>query len=551
MIVAATMVFSLVARSLAQVQPGVSSPIPQQSPSHQNTGAGQTNVSFRSCLVLDWHDRVGWWGLDSVDGCAVTSDRKRLQEAAVVVFTPQFHEPDLPPPESDKLSGQVWAVIAHEAPTQLFPTDKLATSIIGIDMWSSHDPRSDWMDVYPSPSSEAWNRLDAVRRRPRRLGPEASTAVAQVRGTISVGVAISNCANSKTPRLPFVRRMLRRLELQWPAMWAAADLRGQCLGRQMDEDRVGQRAQLLETTMFSVGFENTFYPGYVTEKLIDAIAAGAVPLVMGGARFSDFVPRAMGDPLGSHPVFIDAAAFHSPEEAADYLGWLAETGKVDNYRPWLRCGNATGETGTDECAKRPKPAGWQLRRQESWPGTAGNLETGLGTDTGWPCLAADVVRCGMSGFSSVVNAGGPFGERPAQGLLRLMGRRPDERRETMQQLAGAGDRGLAEALRLPLERVRALDRPWLSDGADPTLAEFRAEQGTGQPLQGAVGPEEVLLDTGRCRCGTAEAWCIAREPERLRFGAAVSTAEHFRAWAIPTPDDGSCRPWPPAPHTET
>ena len=72
---------------------------------------------------------------------------------------------------------------------------------------------------------------------------------------------------------------------------------------------------LLSRYKFTIAFENTAYPGYVTEKVIDAIVAASVPVYMGAPDIVEELPA---------EAFIDARAFSSPEAIATYMEQMAE-----------------------------------------------------------------------------------------------------------------------------------------------------------------------------------------------------------------------------------
>ncbi|CAG7821812.1 unnamed protein product [Allacma fusca] len=61
---------------------------------------------------------------------------------------------------------------------------------------------------------------------------------------------------------------------------------------------------------FYLSFENTLCTDYVTEKFFNALATGMVPIVYGGANYSQHAPK------GS---YIDARSFSSMKELASYL----------------------------------------------------------------------------------------------------------------------------------------------------------------------------------------------------------------------------------------
>jgi hypothetical protein len=61
---------------------------------------------------------------------------------------------------------------------------------------------------------------------------------------------------------------------------------------------------------FSIAFENSYFPGYTTEKLSDPLLAGSLPIYSGNPRVAEvFNPKA----------FINVDTFASDEEAIDYV----------------------------------------------------------------------------------------------------------------------------------------------------------------------------------------------------------------------------------------
>jgi hypothetical protein len=72
---------------------------------------------------------------------------------------------------------------------------------------------------------------------------------------------------------------------------------------------------LLGQYKFTIAFENTAYPGYVTEKIIDAMVAGSVPIYLGAPDIGDHVPP---------NAFIDASEFPNSLALADRLEQVTE-----------------------------------------------------------------------------------------------------------------------------------------------------------------------------------------------------------------------------------
>jgi|CXWL01.1.fsa_nt_gi hypothetical protein len=74
--------------------------------------------------------------------------------------------------------------------------------------------------------------------------------------------------------------------------------------------------ELLNRYKFTIAYENTAYPGYITEKIIDAMVAESVPVYLGAPDIIEQLPA---------EAFIDARAFSSPEAITAYLAQMTES----------------------------------------------------------------------------------------------------------------------------------------------------------------------------------------------------------------------------------
>lgn len=134
---------------------------------------------------------------------------------------------------------------------------------------------------------------------------------------------ISNCANLNG-RLDVMKELMKRIGVH---------SYGNCL-HNTDEpaaegDRAIQKRRLSGEYKFLFTPENTNDVSYVTEKVYDAIAAGAVPVYMGAPDISRFVP---------HPsAVINVADFNSTAALADYLIELgADDEKYMKHFEWKK-----------------------------------------------------------------------------------------------------------------------------------------------------------------------------------------------------------------------
>jgi hypothetical protein len=86
------------------------------------------------------------------------------------------------------------------------------------------------------------------------------------------------------------------------------------------------KLSVLGECRFALALENAIYPGYVTEKILDAFRAGAVPVYLGAPDITDYVPA---------ECFIDYRGFASPELLEDHLATMPEN-RWTQYRQAAR-----------------------------------------------------------------------------------------------------------------------------------------------------------------------------------------------------------------------
>ena len=80
------------------------------------------------------------------------------------------------------------------------------------------------------------------------------------------------------------------------------------------------KVETLSGYKFSICFENTAYPGYVTEKIIDCLVAGTIPIYIGAPDIDDFVPP---------EAFVDMRKFKSWTDLDDYINAITEQQAVE------------------------------------------------------------------------------------------------------------------------------------------------------------------------------------------------------------------------------
>lgn len=92
---------------------------------------------------------------------------------------------------------------------------------------------------------------------------------------------------------------------------------------------VSGKLAVLARHRFALCLENYRFPGYVTEKIMDAVMAGTVPVYDGAPDIEEWVPR---------DVFVDASDLTGADELARRLAGIGEAEwkwKVEAGRRWL------------------------------------------------------------------------------------------------------------------------------------------------------------------------------------------------------------------------
>ena len=78
---------------------------------------------------------------------------------------------------------------------------------------------------------------------------------------------------------------------------------------------VENKLNVLSTYRFGLVLENAMHPGYVTEKIFDCMAAGAIPIYLGAPDISDFV---------NSECFIDVRRFSSWKDVFKFSATMSE-----------------------------------------------------------------------------------------------------------------------------------------------------------------------------------------------------------------------------------
>jgi len=79
------------------------------------------------------------------------------------------------------------------------------------------------------------------------------------------------------------------------------------------------KIETISNYKFAAAFENVSYPGYITEKIIDCLVAGVIPVYLGAADICDFIPK---------ETFIDMRQFDNFEQLDEYMQSFTEKSAV-------------------------------------------------------------------------------------------------------------------------------------------------------------------------------------------------------------------------------
>uniref|UniRef100_L7LU98 Fucosyltransferase n=1 Tax=Rhipicephalus pulchellus TaxID=72859 RepID=L7LU98_RHIPC len=257
--------------------------------------------------ILMWTKFFRWWygtlndsriGEVLVENCTakclVTNDRRMVEYSDVVLFhVRDMNITDFPP---KRLSWQKWTFYLMEPPSNTeFRDFNLVNDTFNWTMSYRKDS-----DVYV-PYGRVVPRIGttgAARTRNMRAvwTSKKKTAVWMV----------SNC-RTESKREAFVRELRKYIDV---------DVYGFCGNLKCPMSRGDSCYVDFERTYFyALAFENSICKDYVTEKFFTALEHNIVPVVFGGANYSEIAP---------HHSYIDALSFKSPKHLAEYLVRLSK-----------------------------------------------------------------------------------------------------------------------------------------------------------------------------------------------------------------------------------
>jgi len=235
--------------------------------------------------------------------CRLSFEPARLFEADAVVF----HVPTLAdPPSLPKRPGQRWVAWSMESEVN-YPQLRDPAFMRRFDLTMTYRRDADVWAPYLGP--------DLLRDLAAPPQPKTEAAPA---------VFIASNPRDHSGRSAYVRELMRYLRVDSYGKW----LNNRTLPG--DEGRVSKLATIARYK-FTLAFENSIAPDYVTEKFFDPLIVGSVPVYLGAPDVAGYAP--------GERCYLDVTDFSGPRALAERLSFLAEhESEYARYLEWKTTG---------------------------------------------------------------------------------------------------------------------------------------------------------------------------------------------------------------------
>ncbi|KAJ8377338.1 hypothetical protein AAFF_G00261230 [Aldrovandia affinis] len=233
--------------------------------------------------------------LFNIDGCYLTADRSLYNQSDGVII----HHRDinsnlsnLPPPQRPSFQKWVWMNLESPSHSSQLPG---LENLFNLTL----NYRQDADIIVP------YGSIVATQKQDEFLVPSKSKLICWI---------VSNW-NPEHIRVKYYNELYKYVEIH---------AYGQAFGEYVNDQNF---FPIIASCKFYLSFENSIHKDYITEKLYNPLAVGAVPIVLGPSRqnYENFVP---GD------AFIHVDDFLSPKELADYIFFLDKN--EDMYLRYFR-----------------------------------------------------------------------------------------------------------------------------------------------------------------------------------------------------------------------
>jgi len=235
------------------------------------------------CFANDFWPSVPKTLPDCPYPCELLFDRDRVADADVVVF----HIPTLwSAPGFRKRRAQKWVAWSMESDVN-YPRLADPAFMRQFDLTMTYRRDSDVWTPYFDVSI-----LEGLSTPP------------EVKSEVAPAVYFASNDRDRSGRRDYVAALMEHLSV---------DSYGRSLRNRTVEQDDGRSTKLATVARykFTLAFENSISPDYVTEKFFDPLLAGSVPVYLGAPNIADYAP-------GEH-CYVNVADFAGPAELAAYL----------------------------------------------------------------------------------------------------------------------------------------------------------------------------------------------------------------------------------------
>lgn len=223
-----------------------------------------------------------------VSNCILTNDRNQFENADAILFHDRISNVPL-----TKYLHQRWIYFTMESPCNAV---KIPRNFNFINWTQTFRNDSDIIHPYASFCKRETNlkiNYQEIIKRKTKLA----------------AIFVSNC-DSNNNRIKYVKELMKYIPIDVFGACAKYFEQTNSCTRNNAEDC---NKMLNEQYKFYLSFENSFYPGYVTEKYFNILELNVVPIVRGDANYNE---------IGPPKSFINTKNFSTTKDLAHYINFL-------------------------------------------------------------------------------------------------------------------------------------------------------------------------------------------------------------------------------------
>ena len=264
--------------------------------------------------ILLWNSTSGWIipegplseRVCDVTNCWITHDKSKVNQSHAVVFYP--YNDNIKKVPHYKTPGQLWVYFEKEPPKE-YGMRYLEPYNDVIDTTMTYVRDSDIPVPYGKYTPLTPDDDFLTRSEPSNFAKDRKNRVLWF---------VSHC-QAKSLRDEYVKELKKYIPV---------DVYGRCGDLKCRTETDHQCFDILKSYKFYLAFENMICEDYITEKLWRTLNKAILPIVLGGATYSDILPP---------NSYLDVKNFTSPKRLAEYLTFLARYDDAYNrYFSWRK-----------------------------------------------------------------------------------------------------------------------------------------------------------------------------------------------------------------------